>query len=92
MRTRRPSNSPGLAPGFPRERQVVLRLAESGCLVFVPALINRKIEARNGRAKLTNREFLQRPAYELGRSLAGYEVQEVLALVDWIEVARTAGP
>ena len=34
---------------------------------------------RNGRAKLTNREFLYRSAFELGRHLIGYEVQKVLA-------------
>jgi dienelactone hydrolase len=36
-----------------------------------------------GRAKLTGREFLYRSAYELGRHLVGYEVQKVLAAVDW---------
>jgi dienelactone hydrolase len=32
---------------------------------------------------MTNREFLYRPAYELGRGIIGYEVQKVLAVVDW---------
>ncbi|MCU0879610.1 MAG: hypothetical protein MUF06_17675, partial [Pirellulaceae bacterium] len=36
-----------------------------------------------GRANLTNREYLYRPAFELGRHLIGYEVQKVLAGVDW---------
>src|SRR5262249_41821318 len=34
--------------------------------------------------KLTNREFLYRPAFEIGRHLVGYEVQKVLAAVDWL--------
>ena len=38
--------------------------------------------ARRGRAKLTNREFIYRSAFELGRHIIGYEVQKVLALVD----------
>ena len=34
----------------------------AGCLV--PVLIDRKLEKRNGRANLTNREFLYRSAFE----------------------------
>ena len=61
------------------------RLAESHCRVFVPALIDRTVAPRNGRARLTNREFVYRSAFELGRHLIGYEVQKVLALVDALE-------
>ena len=35
------------------------------------------------RRELTNREFLYRSAFELGRHLIGYELQKVLAGVDW---------
>ncbi|MHC4181152.1 MAG: alpha/beta hydrolase family protein [Planctomycetota bacterium] len=66
------------------------RLAESGCRVLVPTLINRKIEQRRG-ARLTNREFLYRPAFELGRHLIGYELQKVLAGVDWL-TSSSGGP
>jgi dienelactone hydrolase len=38
---------------------------------------------RNNRANLTDREFLYRSSFELGRHLVGYEVQKVLAVVDW---------
>ena len=72
----------GLVPGVPAESQVARRLAESGYNVIVPALIDRTVAARNGRAKLTNREFVYRSAFELGRHMIGYEVQKVLALVD----------
>ena len=67
---------------FPPESQVARRLAENGYRVIVPALIDRTVAARNGRARLTNREFLYRSAFELGRHVIGYEVQKVLALVD----------
>jgi dienelactone hydrolase len=87
-----PEQLAGLAAGVPPESQVARRLAESGCWVFVPSLIDRKVEPRNGRSKLTSREFLYRPAFELGRHLIGYEVQKVLALVDWIDqTARAKG-
>ncbi len=84
-----PEQLTGLMPGVPPAAQYARRLAESGCRVLVPVLIDRTYEARNGRAKLTSREFLYRSAFELGRHLVGYEVQKVLAGVDWF--VREAG-
>ena len=84
-----PEQLAGLMPGVPAGAQYARRLAESGCRVLVPVLIDRTYEARNGRAKLTSREFLYRSAFEMGRHLIGYEVQKILACVDWI--AREAG-
>jgi dienelactone hydrolase len=78
-----PEQVVGLAEGVAPESQFARRLAESGCRVVVPVLIDRRVEPRNGRAKLTSREFLYRSAFELGRHLIGYEVQKVLAAVDW---------
>src|SRR5262249_6614840 len=78
-----PEQIVGLVKGAPAESQFARRLAESGCRVIVPTLIDRKLEKRNGRANLTSREFLYRSAFELGRHLIGYEVQKVLAAVDW---------
>lgn len=78
----------GLAEGIPPRSQFARRLAEQGCRVLVPTLISREMSKRAprgqpGRANLTNREYLYRPAFELGRHLIGYEVQKVLAGVDW---------
>ena len=86
-----PEQLAGLTPGVAPESQVARRLAESSCRVIVPALIDRTIEPRNGRAKLTNREFIYRSAFELGRHIIGYEVQKVLALVDLISREQQAG-
>lgn len=67
-----------------------IALARHGCRVLVPTLIDRKDEL-SGSAKLkrqTNiphREFVYRMAYEMGRTLTGYEVQKVLAAVDWFQ-------
>jgi dienelactone hydrolase len=74
----------GLSPGVPPGSQVARRLVESGCHVIVLALIDRTVIARNGRAKLTNREYVYRPAFELGRHPIGYEVQKVTALINWL--------
>jgi dienelactone hydrolase len=78
----------GLAEGVPTESQFARRLAENGCRVLVPTLVSREMSKRAppgmpGRANLTNREFVYRPAFELGRHVIGYEVQKVLAGVDW---------
>lgn len=51
--------------------------------MVVPAVVSRQREKRLNRADLTQREYLHRAAFELGRTLAGYEVQTVLSVVDW---------
>ena len=79
----------GLLPGVSPISQVAHRLVESGCHVIVPALIDRNAMPRNGRATLTNREFIYRPAYELGRHPIGYEVQKVISLVNWLSKPST---
>jgi hypothetical protein len=79
-----PEQIAGVVGGTSPRSQFARRLAESGCRVIVPVLIDRKVEARNGRSKLSSREFLYRPSFELGRHLIGYEVQKVLAAVDWL--------
>jgi dienelactone hydrolase len=83
-----PEQVAGLAGGSFPAGQFARRLAENGCQVLVPSLIDRKdtwsSNARIGR--MTNqphREFLYRMAYQLGRHIIGYEVQKVLAAVDW---------
>ncbi|MBI4552058.1 MAG: hypothetical protein HY710_07330 [Candidatus Latescibacteria bacterium] len=77
----------GLTPGVPERAQFGRRLAECGCRVLIPVLINR-LDTYSGipGIRMTNqphREFLYRAAYELGRHIIGYEVQKVLAGVDW---------
>jgi dienelactone hydrolase len=104
--TQTPEQLAGLVPGIAAESQVARRLAESGCQVLVPVLVDRERKTRGegrgargegkgtrdeGRAPrpfpsgpwLTSREFIYRPAFELGRHVIGYEVQKVLAGVDW---------
>ena len=78
----------GLAPGLKPEQQFARRLAENGCEVLIPVLINRD-DTWSGNPQLkrfTNqphREWLYRQAYEMGRHIIGYEVQKVLAAMDW---------
>ncbi len=84
----------GLAPGIVAERQFARRLAEQGCEVLVPVLIDRQ-DTWSGNPlvkRFTNqphREWIYRQAYELGRHIIGYEVQKVLAAVDCFEAEQT---
>ena len=78
----------GLVPGVAPEAQFARRLAESGCRVVVPMLIDRSDTFSmtiNGERRLNqpHREFIYRQAFEMGRHIIGYEVQKVLALVDF---------
>ena len=89
----------GLSPGLAPERQFARRLAENGCEVLVPVLIDRQ-DTWSGNARLqrfTNqphREWIYRQAYEMGRHVVGYEAQKIFAAVDWFKTeasASTAG-
>lgn len=92
-----PETLVGLAPGIPKEAQFARRLAEQGCLVLVPILINRACtwSGNEKLGKLTNlshREYIYRMSYEMGRHIIGYEVQKVLAAVDWFAQCQPARP
>jgi len=77
----------GLSSGVDPAAQFARRLAESGCQVLVPVLIDRS-DTWSGipgvrMTNQTHREWIYRMAYESGRHIIGYEVQKVLAAVDW---------
>jgi dienelactone hydrolase len=80
----------GLAKGVPKESQFARILADSGFRVLIPTLINRQ-DTWSGNpvvGRMTNqphREFVYRMAYEMGRHIIGYEMQKVLAAVDWFK-------
>ena len=90
-----PEQLAGLAAGLAAPAQLARRLADSGCVVLVPILIDRSTRF-SGRPGIrivndqTHREWIYRQAYHLGRHIIGYEVQKVLAAVDWF-LNRTAG-
>ncbi len=87
----------GLAPGIPTGAQYARRLAENGCQVLVPVLIDRQATGLvNPRithpTDQTHREFIYRMAFQMGRHIIGYEVQKVLAAVDWFCKSQPARP
>ena len=81
-----PEQSTGLHPGVPATAQFARRLAESGCRVLIPLLMDRRCDCSGhpdiGMTNQPHREFIYRAAYELGRHIIGYEIQKVLAAVD----------
>jgi dienelactone hydrolase len=77
----------GLAPGVDPAAQFARRLAENGCQTLVPVLIDRA-DTWSGASgiRMTNqphREWIYRMAFEVGRHVIGYEVQKILAAIDW---------
>ena len=77
----------GIAPGVDAGAQYARRLAENGYEVLVPVLIDRA-DTWSGipGIRMTNqphREWIYRMSFEVGRHIIGYEVQKVLAAVDW---------
>ena len=51
------------------------------CRVVIPALVDRSLF----QPRLPFREYIYRAAFQNGRHIIGYEVQEILALVDWLK-------
>jgi len=77
----------GLVPGLDPAHQAARRLAEAGCEVLVPRLLDRD-DTHSGNpaiGRLTNqthREWIYRQSFPLGRHPIGYEVQQARAAVD----------
>ena len=79
-----PEQLAGLSAGIEPSCQVARLLADAGCAVLVPVLVDRGPAWPGGHPR---REYVWRMAFEVGRHIIGYEVQRVLALVDHL-----AGP
>jgi dienelactone hydrolase len=77
----------GLAPGIEAAHQFARRLAEQGCEVVVPVLVQRRpLDTSDKQLQSTRqtwREWVYRQAFHMGRHVIGYEVQKVLAAVGW---------
>ncbi len=87
-----PEQLAGLSPGLEEDQQLARRLAENRMRVLVPVLIDRSDTfSVTGVGRETNqphREFVYRPAFEMGRHIIGYEVQKILAGVDFFQNDR----
>ncbi|MCA9193354.1 MAG: dienelactone hydrolase family protein [Planctomycetales bacterium] len=75
-------------------------LAESGWELLIPTIVSRQVRPapteQLARAKYTQREWIYRQAFHLGRHVIGYDIQRILAGADWLTArsyaANNAGP
>jgi dienelactone hydrolase len=79
-----PEQLAGLQPAIAEESQFARRLAENGYQVLVPVLIDRSLLPKEDNRQ-THREWIYRQAFHMGRHLIGYEVQKVMAAIDWFK-------
>ena len=82
------------ADELPEVSPLAHRLAAQGNLVLVPTLIDRRdkysgSEALQRFTNQTHREWIQRQAFEMGRTITGYEVQKLLAALDALITSGT---
>lgn len=75
----------GLAPGIAPASQFARTLAENGIEVLIPVLIDRKMVFADQDYRQSRREWIYRQAFHMGRHLIGYEIEKVLAAVDWMK-------
>lgn len=82
-----PEQAVGLVDGVEKAAQVPRLLAEEGCRVVVPVLLDRTSEFSGNplvrMTNLTHREWIWRQGFETGRHPIGYEVEKVRAAIDW---------
>ncbi len=88
-----PEQIAGLAPGIRADKQFGRRLAENGFEILIPVMIDRTSRwSGHPEIRMTDqshREWIYRQAFHMGRHIIGYEVQKVLAAVDWFERRRS---
>ncbi|GAA4439513.1 hypothetical protein GCM10023091_21800 [Ravibacter arvi] len=82
-----PEQMIGLAPGIALSSQIARKLAENGIQVLIPTLIDRGLLFPGQAKQQSRREWLYRQAFHMGKHLIGYEVQKVMAAIDWFEKA-----
>ncbi len=79
----------GLAPSAAPLRPWGLPLAEAGFQLVIPTLITRQpLETSDpsiAKSNQSEREWIHRQAFHMGRHVIGHEVQKALAAVDWLE-------
>ncbi|TWU25242.1 Dienelactone hydrolase family protein [Novipirellula galeiformis] len=76
----------GLTDGLGPKEQIARRLAASGFDLIIPTIISREKmqtdDERILRAEMTDREWIYRQAFHMGRHVIGYDLQRVFAAID----------
>ena len=91
-----PEQITGLHTGVEPASQFARTLAENGCQVLVPVLVNRECwlsaSPAFGQTNQPHREWIYRQAFELGRHIIGLEVQKIQAGIDWFKAQDPDSP
>ncbi len=84
----------GLSPRLEAKERIGLRFAMAGFRLLIPAPLDRGTfgglsgnEEAVLKTKQSHREWIYRQAFQMGRHPLGYDVQTILAAVDWFERA-----
>jgi dienelactone hydrolase len=80
-----PEQLVGLTPGIPPQSQFARYFAENGFQVLIPVLISRTFINPGNSLQMTYRERLYKQSFHMGKHLIGFEVQKVMAAVDWFK-------
>ncbi|WP_164101360.1 dienelactone hydrolase family protein [Candidatus Laterigemmans baculatus] len=82
----------GLAAGLIAPEQIARRMAAQRYDLLIPTILDRgplqTDDPRIRSADYTPREWIYRQAFHMGRHLIGYEIQRVMAGVDWLDTRR----
>jgi dienelactone hydrolase len=92
-----PEELVGMKSELQESRQYARILAENGCQVIIPTIIDRSnhgsgSERMNRYTNQPHREWIYRQAYTFGRHIIGYEVQKIRAALDWFEHLNKTEP
>lgn len=86
-----PEDILGLTATLRGQQQMGLRFATAGFRIVIPTTLSREpFKGENGndeaiiKSDQTHREWIYRQAFQMGRHPLGYEIQSVLAAVDWL--------
>jgi dienelactone hydrolase len=86
-----PEQVAGLIEGREDLGQCAHELALAGCEIVIPALVSRDTDYSGSetlgiKKAQPHREWIYRQSFEMGRHVIGYELQKVLALVEWMNL------
>lgn len=80
-----PESLVGLNQNINANSQFPRHLAENGFTVVVPVVIDRTNRWSRGTNR-SSRSWIYSQAHEMGRTVTGYEVQKIEALIDWFNL------
>lgn len=77
----------GIIEGVDDHSQFARHLVENGYTVAVPVIIDRSNRWSRGTNR-SSRSWIYSQAHEMGRTVTGYEIQKMEALIDWFDQQR----